>query len=65
MPPQVLCAVCNSKVKTIDVIISTCRCGNIYCMRHRIDHNCTFDYKKDYELNNKLVKINSHKIDKI
>ena len=26
----------------------TCRCGNSYCIKHRMpeDHNCTFDYEK-------------------
>jgi hypothetical protein len=65
MPPSMRCTVCNSKVKSIDVIISTCRCGNIYCMFHRLDHKCTFDYKKDYELKNKLVKVNGEKVNRI
>lgn len=65
MPSFVRCTVCSSKVKTIDAIISTCRCGNIYCMLHRIDHGCSFDYKKDYELNNKLVKVEGKKVDRI
>lgn len=67
MPSSVhpLCTTCGSKVKTIDVIISTCRCGNIYCMNHRIDHKCTYDYKKDYDDNNKLVKVCGQKVDKI
>ena len=59
------CHDCNIKVKTIDVIISTCRCGNIYCIKHRINHNCSYDYKTDYHLNNKLVKINGKKVDQI
>lgn len=59
------CTVCDSKLKTIDVIISTCRCGNIYCTQHRIDHKCTFDYKNDYKLNNTLVKIDAQKVEKI
>lgn len=65
MPQSIRCTVCRSKVKIIDVIISTCRCGNVYCMRHRIDHECTFDYKKDYEINNKLVKVDGEKIERI
>lgn len=65
MQHAIRCTVCNSKVKSIDVLVTTCRCGNIYCMTHRIDHKCAFDYKKDYELNNKLAKVDGEKINRI
>lgn len=59
------CNKCKCKVKSIDVVINKCRCGNVYCSNHRIDHNCAFDYKKDYMLHNNLVKIEGVKVDKI
>lgn len=65
MSGSLRCFLCGSKIKTIDSIICTCRCGNIYCMNHRIDHDCKFDYKKEYELNNKLVKVDGTKVYKI
>ena len=39
------CPICNKKITLMDY---TCRCGNSYCIKHRMpeDHNCTFDYEK-------------------
>ena len=58
------CLNCNKKIQLIPF---ECKCGNIYCSKHRFDHNCSFDYKKynQEKLKNKLVRIESQKIEKI
>ena len=39
------CTVCNKKVGLIPF---TCKCNDNFkfCSKHRLDHDCTFDYKK-------------------
>ena len=40
------CATCNKRVGSFGI---TCRCGNLYCGKHRYasEHNCTWDYKAE------------------
>lgn len=59
------CNTCGTRVKSIDIIVNKCRCGNVYCSNHRIDHDCRFDYKNDYKKNNSLVKVDGVKVEKI
>lgn len=49
------CTVCNKKVGLIPF---TCKCNDSFkfCSKHRLDHDCTFDYKK--EQLDKLMKEN-------
>lgn len=56
------CQVCSRKISLLESITATCRCKEIFCSMHRIEHKCTFDYKEDYKNNNKLVKCVSDKI---
>lgn len=60
------CPVCNKKLGLIDY---TCRCGNTFCIKHRMpeEHQCSFDYhelgkvildkKNPQVVADKLVKI--------
>ena len=52
---QERCIVCNKKVGLLPF---TCKCdeNHKFCMKHRFDHNCTYDYFKDQQL--KLKKEN-------
>jgi len=59
------CGKCSKKVSILDSTISKCKCGNIFCMKHRLDHDCAFDYKEMYKNNNGLVKIVNNYFDKI
>lgn len=59
------CYQCECKISQTNVITNRCRCGNTFCSLHRIDHGCCFDYKKDYQDRNTLVKVVGDKIDKI
>ena len=49
------CTVCNKKVGLIPF---TCKCNDSFkfCSKHRLDHDCTFDYRK--EQLDKLMKEN-------
>jgi predicted nucleic acid binding AN1-type Zn finger protein len=41
------CHICNKKTNNLGLI---CKCGNKFCMEHRLpeNHNCDYDYKKNY-----------------
>ncbi|KAK3220914.1 hypothetical protein Dsin_014884 [Dipteronia sinensis] len=49
---------CNKCNKKVGLIGFKCRCGDIFCGKHRYatEHSCTFDYKK-FDLEN-LIKQN-------
>lgn len=59
---------CKRKLTLVEQDIK-CKCGNVFCAKHRYtnDHNCTFDYKKDYKgkLEKQMDKVISEKISKI
>merc|ERR1711915_211392 len=40
------CGKCNKKLKLLCDF--SCRCGNVYCAKHRFhdQHDCTFNYRK-------------------
>lgn len=40
---------CKKKLKLHEEI--TCRCGLLFCIKHRYaqEHNCIFDYKKEHK----------------
>jgi len=59
------CFSCNKTISMIDAITNKCRCEKNFCLSHRIDHVCSFDYQKHYEQNNSLVKIENEKLEKI
>jgi len=60
-----ICALCSKKINHVDAIVSLCRCGKIFCISHRIDHKCEYDYKKEYKKCNGLVKVVVEKVSKI
>ena len=56
---MVKCAICKKKISSLMIPVYTCRCKNIYCSKHILSHNCTFDYKKLYK---KLTHVNPSKL---
>jgi len=60
-----ICFFCECKLNTLDIIVGKCRCEYLFCAKHRLDHECTFDYINDYKKNNNLVKITSRRVDNI
>lgn len=65
MSDKRFCSICNAKIKLIDTIICRCRCNQIFCKVHRIDHMCSYDYYEEYKTCNNLVKIEERKLNKI
>lgn len=62
-PDDVLrCKECNKKISFLNKLTSSCRCNEVFCNLHRLDHTCTFDYKQDYKNNNKLIKVVADKM---
>lgn len=61
------CTYCRRKLKLAEKIVGKCRCELIYCLKHRNEHICSFDYRKDQM--NQLIKNNpqiiAEKIDRI
>lgn len=59
------CALCRKKLPATGGI--KCRCGKVYCGKHRVKHDCQYDYKKEQqrrlEKANPLIEFN--KITKI
>ena len=48
---------CKKKLSAVDVLI-VCRCEKSFCSKHRPaeEHNCNFDYKKLYKIDEKIEK---------
>ena len=56
------CSFCKIKISVLSFI--KCRCGKSFCTTHLLpeNHNCTYDYKKDKVIlekvvHNKIIKI--------
>lgn len=62
------CSFCNKKLKTIDLLISKCKCNKFFCPKHLfyLHHNCDFNYKEEFKIiySSNIVNL-SNKIDKI
>lgn len=50
---------CKKKISIVDVLSSKCKCGNIYCLIHRLSerHNCTYDYNKEVDVKKEIDKM--------
>jgi len=61
------CDTCNKKIKLVEEITSKCKCGKISCSNHKLDHNCNYDYKNDYQkqMESIMVPIVGSKVEKI
>ena len=56
------CLICKKKLKHLFIQLNTCRCNNLFCSYHKHDHNCSYNYKTMFSIDD---KIKSHKIEKI
>ena len=59
------CEECHKKIGLLDIITCKCRCGNVFCKTHRLDHNCSYDYQSEYKNSNQMVKLEEKKLIKI
>ena len=39
------CLTCKRKLKLVETIHGLCRCKQLFCSHHLLNHNCEFDYK--------------------
>lgn len=59
------CSICKIKINPVDILISTCKCEKLHCLKHRMpeSHSCSKmsviadEQKKQLEKN--LVKLDS------
>ncbi len=54
------CKICKKK----SIVNITCtKCDNVFCIKHRCpeNHNCIYNYKKDFQIPEKIItsKINA------
>lgn len=42
--PSNICFHCDKKLNPSQRISGKCRCENVYCSEHRINHPCAFDH---------------------
>lgn len=60
---------CNNCNKKLGMMSFSCDCNNKYCIKCRNpeSHNCNFDHKnkEKQNLENKMVKLDNNKIDKL
>ena len=60
------CKLCNKKLNKMLKEMYICRCSDYYCSIHKLEHNCTFDYKELFIQQNKdLIEVKKEKIEKI
>lgn len=50
---------CKKKIGIVDILSSECKCGNIYCLTHRLPerHDCTYDYNKEVDVKKEIDKM--------
>ena len=53
--------------KKLDLVKIQCKCDLYFCSKHRLNHNCTYDYKKNSKINQQLLEGDSNfkKLEKI
>lgn len=61
---KIRCEICQKKIAEIFIEIYTCKCEKIFCRKHKLDHNCDYNHKKNNInfLNKKLIKITTKKL---
>lgn len=48
------CEICHKKLNKLYIEMYTCKCKSFFCSEHRLEHKCSYDYKK--EIQDKLRK---------
>jgi len=38
---------CKKKLNVVEKTIGKCRCGKSFCSLHRLNHDCTYDYRAE------------------
>lgn len=61
------CNVCKKKIPEYMKEVYTCKCNGIYCTKHKVDHECTFDYNLEFRetMKDRMPPIIPRKLEKI
>jgi predicted nucleic acid binding AN1-type Zn finger protein len=53
------CAFCNKKTSIVDSLSSTCKCRNVYCLKHRLpeNHECNYNYLNEINKDEEIAKL--------
>ncbi len=53
------CAFCNKKISIVDSLSSTCKCGKVYCLKHRLpeNHECNYNYLNEINKDEEIAKL--------
>ena len=54
---KIRCFTCNKKIKSVLPI--SCKCEEYFCGLHKMEHKCSFDYKKE---NKEKLKIDNPQV---
>lgn len=61
MKETVRCKKCNVKLPSYLKQMFTCKCDNVYCSLHKLNHDCDFNYREV----KKVEKIQKSKVEQI
>jgi hypothetical protein len=62
------CFSCEKKLKLSEEAIGKCKCDNIFCIKHRENHSCDYDYKLENTKNlskSLIINIKPEKLEKL
>ncbi len=50
---------CKKKIGVVDALSSKCKCGNTYCLTHRLPekHNCSYNYSDEVDFTKEVNKM--------
>ena len=59
------CKVCKTRINPLMISMYKCKCHNVYCYIHLHDHECTFNYLENFQIeySAKNIKIQKPKIE--
>jgi hypothetical protein len=46
---MITCTICNSKLRQHLSFMYECKCKKYVCSKHKLNHGCSFDYKKEQQ----------------
>jgi hypothetical protein len=55
---------CKKKLNLVQQTVGLCKCNKMFCPIHRLNHNCTYDYKGEID-EDKLIEKNKCVADKM
>lgn len=58
------CFLCKKKLDVVSSVTNICKCSNVFCNDHKIQHECSYDKRKEYkdEIAKKMPKLFPQKV---